>query len=81
VFLGFRSPNRRESPSEGFSLFAIRVNVPDSVEEILTNAAIITLAAFAATSDLDEEEEIVKSLRSRLRDSKRITALKRGPPN
>jgi hypothetical protein len=30
VFLGFRSPNRRESPAEGFSLFAIRVNVPDS---------------------------------------------------
>jgi hypothetical protein len=29
VFLGFRSPNRRESPAEGFSLFAIRVNVPD----------------------------------------------------
>jgi hypothetical protein len=30
VFLGFRSPNRRESPAEGFSLFVIRVNVPDS---------------------------------------------------
>ena len=29
MFLGFRSPNRRESPAEGFSLFAIRVNVPD----------------------------------------------------
>jgi hypothetical protein len=29
VFLGFSSPNRRESPAEGFSLFAIRVNVPD----------------------------------------------------
>jgi hypothetical protein len=28
VFSGFRSPNRRESPAEGFSLFAIRVNVP-----------------------------------------------------
>jgi hypothetical protein len=27
LFLGFRSPNRRESPVEGFSLFAIRVNV------------------------------------------------------
>jgi hypothetical protein len=25
---GVRSPNRRESPAEGFSLFAIRVNVP-----------------------------------------------------
>ena len=26
---GVRSPNRRKSPAEGFSLFAIRVNVPD----------------------------------------------------
>jgi hypothetical protein len=44
---------------------------PVTVEEILMNAAINTLAGFATTSG-SGEEGIIKSLRGRLRDSKRL---------
>jgi uncharacterized spore protein YtfJ len=53
---------------------------PVTAEEVLINAVIKTLAGFAASGG-DGEEGIIKSLRGRLRDSKRIVALKRRPPN